>query len=369
MMMKKTTLTLFCALAIGACTAGQDSVTAEGREWIDLGVTPAVSRLFEEPVFDVDDDENADAEDALFANGAYIDHEDGHEYFAPSLDEEVAQSLRDAMPEWQGELADDLALTNEHGVSLDERSDTLEQVLGSDGRILAPNPGFGSYASIGRYTLQLQGVACPSGSGNCTASCTGTLVGSRYVAISAHCVYDRGANAWINSNRAGFNLRGQMCFNIGSGVTCRNVTSRKISPTWRNSWSTRARHDYALLRLSSAPTGTPVMRMSSLSSSSSIQSKQARQFGYPGTPPNGAASGISQLHGMGCSVTSVTSTRLNHNCDTTGGHSGGPLYYQLSSGRPFLLGIHSGSAVGINNAARVAGSATRTWLVDEMAGW
>ena len=365
-MMKKTTLTLFCALAIGACSAGNDSVSAEGREWIDLGQTPSVSHLFEEPVFDLEDD---DAPIEVFESGAYLDHEDGHEYFVPSLEEDLAQSIREQMPEWRGELDEELALDNDHGVALDEQSETFERVLGSDGRTRVTNRSAEPFSSIGRYSLSLTGAANCNGLPSCNLTCTGTLVGSRYVAISAHCIYDRGDNAWINSNVAGANLRGQMCFNTTGGTQCRNVTSRKISPTWRNSGINRAQHDYALLRLSSAPGSAPVMRMSSLSSSSSIRSKSARQHGYPGTTPTGATSGLSQLFGMSCSVTDVTSRRLSHNCDTTGGHSGGPLYYRLASGRPFLLGIHSGSATFQNTAARVAGSATRTWLVDEMAGW
>ncbi|MCA9611783.1 MAG: trypsin-like peptidase domain-containing protein [Myxococcales bacterium] len=352
-------ITLIACLLGTACavgTAEDRTHVVEGRTWVDQGLTPRTSRHA------VDDTQLQEAPDTLeivesFVDGVLLDAEDGHEYFADALDEETRAALRAAYDETLD-------------VEEPEREALAPRILGADGRTRITARSNNPYRGIGRYTMQWADDrdACRGVEGeDCEASCTGTLIGSRYVAIAAHCVYDRGDNAWIFGNVGA--TRGSVCFKDGATTVCRDVVARKVSPTWAGSNLNRARHDYALLKLSSSP-GLYQMGLSSISSASSLRDLTVRQHGYPGEPPSGASPSVDQLWGMtSCSITDVASDRLSYNCDTTGGHSGGPVYYRTSGGSFYLLAIHSGGATFANTGARVAGSDTRDWLVAEMAGW
>ncbi len=361
--MKKKIGIYTCMIAVfaGACAGGGDSIDAHGRALIDLGEAPRVSHLVSPPAYTEVDREVADE-----LAGVFID-QDGHEYYAEALDGALAEQISDAF--------DRLAVHEEGlatgGISLvDEGEVTLPRVLGGDGRrAVGAASNTSPFSSIGEYTIQLQGAASCDGFATCSMTCSGTLIGSRYVALSAHCIYDRGPDAWIYSNVPGAPSRGTMCFNGPTGSVCRDVTSRKRSNGWRTSGTNRARHDFGLLRLSSAPAGIPTMNMSSRSTSSLRGDRDVSQHGYPGTRPNGTQNQPLELWGMDCRMTDVEALSITHNCDTTGGHSGGPVYYLSSGGTPWLIGIHSGGAAFGNGAARVAGTSTRDWLVAEMVGW
>ncbi|HJL33330.1 MAG TPA: trypsin-like peptidase domain-containing protein [Polyangiaceae bacterium LLY-WYZ-15_(1-7)] len=360
-------MTLACVLALTGCAmngpTGECAELAEAREWTDLGPAPVTTRHPGEYVSEDAPVELEELTDA-FSQGTLLEAEDGHEYLAPSVD----GALRDAL------LADYEALDDEYDLGADVRTGEgeltgveLPRILWRDNRTRVTNRAADPFTGIGRYTIQFSGADNCDGASACELSCTGTLIGDRYVAIAAHCIYDRGENAWIRGN-VGV-ARGQVCFREGSTTRCTPVVGRKISPTWRNSGANRARHDYALLKVQHWFGGLHQMRLSSISSRSTLNSLTVRNHGYPGTTPTGVDGSVNQLWGMNCSITDIANERLSYNCDTTGGHSGGPVYYRTSGGGFFLLAIHSGSATFGNTGARVAGSDIRDWLVSEMSGW
>jgi V8-like Glu-specific endopeptidase len=211
---------------------------------------------------------------------------------------------------------------------------------------------------IGRYEIPV--------TTNTISTCTGTLIGSRYVAIAAHCVYDRDDDAWIYGYNSTLGIyRGKFCID---GV-CANVSARKMSPDWAGAGDLHFReHDYALLKLDSTlGTTNGTMGLSSITDDSTVRDLDARNHGYPGNPPDNSAPSATNLWGMHCDIVAAFSGRLAYNCDTTPGHSGGPIYYYNSNGSYYILAVHSGPNTFDNTGARM--STIRGWFIDEMAGW
>ncbi len=351
-------LFLALGLAVGCAadlTPEDTSFTDDdGQTWQDLGPARTTSdyaavlrnRELDPPVFDEVGGGPLD--------GVRMEGDDGHDYYSDGVD---AETLAVRLAAYEATLPEETAPTQPVIEAGDDVAGLLApQIVGSDNRTRVTNTTSHPFSAIGAYQISFAAGDCPDGSsGACTQTCTGTLISPNHVATSAHCMFDRGSDSWIRGTIGP--VRGQVCFASG----CITVSNRKFSSTWASSGINRAAHDYAILRLQSNP-GVPNMGMSRITSESTLRGLTVRNHGFPGDKPAG------QMWGMtSCGITSATSDRITHNCDTVGGHSGGPVYYRTGGGSFFLLGIHSGGRGTLNGAARVAGSDIRAWLVTQMS--
>ena len=66
---------------------------------------------------------------------------------------------------------------------------------------------------------------------------------------------------------------------------------------------------------------------------------------------------------MGCDIKYVFNERLGYNCDTSGGHSGGPVYYRSGSTR-YQTAIHSSGYLFYNTGPTMA--YLRGWFLSKM---
>jgi V8-like Glu-specific endopeptidase len=326
------------------------------RVWQRLGAAPVSRRVATENVDVVDLSRPSRLLGRVPAGASVLDTAGGEFVDTPDADR-IAQNVA---------LYD--RLRAEGPVVLDARAEPIPDPLGvrrniqgftdDRTRVSTGSLGSGPYKYIGRYEI-------PVTTGT-ISTCTGTLVGSNYVAIAAHCVYDRHDDAWIYGYNSTLGIyRGKFCINS----VCANVTARKMSPGWAGASDLNFReHDYALLKLDTAMgTTNGTMGLSSITDDSTVRDLDARNHGYPGTTPDGSTSSATNLWGMHCDITTAFTGRLAYNCDTTGGHSGGPVYYFNSNGSYYVLAVHSGPNVFDNTGARV--STVRSWFIDEMAGW
>lgn len=296
--------------------------------------------------------EVVDDEATVRTGGAYLDVDDHLEYYAPP-DPVLAARKR---AEYDARFPE----ATEKG-TVETRRQAI--VIGSDGRV-ARNENTDPYDMIVQYWIPLNN--------NQALTCTATMIGNRYASTAAHCVYDRGEDAWIYGNTSASTLaaaglqadRGFVCSGSGASTTCIWVQARWRPSDFATTTFIQREHDYALLELNwdlGATTGT--MALSSITSESSLKSLSHFNAGYPGEVDGNNVSG---QWGMACDVKGTTSDgKLNHKCDTSDGHSGGPLYYWNSTySRYYMTGIHSGNN-GTSNTGPLVGE-VRDWFTSKM---
>jgi V8-like Glu-specific endopeptidase len=154
---------------------------------------------------------------------------------------------------------------------------------------------------IGRYEIPV--------TTHTISTCTGTLIGSRYVAIAAHCVYDRHDDAWIYGYNSTLGIyRGKFCID---GV-CANVSARKMSPDWAGAGDLHFReHDYALLKLDSTlGTTNGTMARCATSTPATTGTRAIRPTARRRAPPTfGACTATSSRRSRAASPTTATPPR------------------------------------------------------------
>lgn len=284
--------------------------------------------------------------------GVISDFDDGEYYAAPQSEAERAElrAAYDAAHEPEGGAKGE---TIEVGAPK-APARTYKSVRGSDGRSRktdAERADF-PFSAILEYWIPMADDVCEDEGleTGCASICTATLIDPDHATTAAHCVYSRSDNAWIYADDGS---RGEVCNASG----CVDVILRHKSDHYATTLFSDFSEDYAVLDLAGSPPGYNgdfTLSTYDMGDGATIKSKTHYQYGYP------ADKATFGLWGMSCSIDYVGDDRLGYACDTSGGHSGGPVYYRNGDTR-YQTAIHAGAAVFHNTGPNIG--EIRDWII------
>jgi V8-like Glu-specific endopeptidase len=236
----------------------------------------------------------------------------------------------------------------------DDKEFKNRTVIGSDDRIPMLSRQY-PWSAIGR----VQGVS----SDNQDYHCTGTLIAEDVVLTNAHCV--------INPETRQLSQKIAFLPNVingqpGSQADITQVVNVLYGTDFGGSALENQTNDWAILKLNK-PIGLKYgyLGWKSLSGATLTKNKNAYIFvGYSGDFPNTskknyqiftAGQGWTASVQGGCSIVREESNVLFHDCDTTGGSSGGAIIGVVGN-KPYI--------VGLNNAERRDGTVNLGLKID-----
>ena len=164
--------------------------------------------------------------------------------------------------------------------------------------------------------------------------CTGFQVSSQLVLTAAHCVWNRtspdyrfglGYQPYYRLNAGG--LWGARVLAIGSSVY----------------WSGKINDDWAILQTFQPTTVTEGLKVASSADMNPVGMK-AWVAGF-------SADMVGPSFDSQCSVRAVQNGVVYHDCDTTGGSSGAPIWVKNEKGERFVVGINNSEVSGHNGEA------------------
>jgi V8-like Glu-specific endopeptidase len=236
----------------------------------------------------------------------------------------------------------------------DQTDDGKRNVIGWDDRIPMLSRQY-PWSAIGK----VQGIT----SENEDYHCTGTLIAEDVVLTNAHCVIDSQTRKL--SQKIAF-LPNVINRKVANQADVAEVVNVVYGTNFSGSTLENQTNDWALLKLDK-PIGLKYgyLGWKSLSGETLTKNKKAYIFvGYSGDFPNTsnknyqfltAGSGWTASVQAGCSIVREERNVLFHDCDTTGGSSGGGIIGIIGN-KPYI--------VGLNNAEKRDGSVNLGLKID-----
>jgi protease YdgD len=265
----------------------------------------------------------------------------------------VAQSLSNSTSRESSLASDPSAFKSElnanpyvpDGLATSEKpykeGENTRAVIGFDERMPMTSTDY-PWSAIGRIAgLEADGVGY---------TCTGTLLAPNIVFTNAHCVvnpktHQVSQKIWFQPNLIFGSLRDVEDEAIVEAVAF--GTDFRYS----NNGMPDA-NDWAVLKINK-PLGYKYGTLGWASLSSDILRQNPDRMilvGYSGDFPEYSPGETAGAH-IGCSILGETDELLIHNCDTTGGASGGPIIAEID-GQFRVIGLHAG-AVNFANGERI----------------
>ena len=216
----------------------------------------------------------------------------------------------------------------------DRPFDSGRVIIGSDDRVPVTTRRF-PWSAIGR-------VDFTNRRGFRGALCTGILVGPSLVLTNAHCVTDGETGEDLP-----ISLRFRPALISGRSIVSARVIDFRVGA---RRWKEEPHEDWALLKLD-RPLGETYGYMGwrdldfEQEKFLDAVAGKIRMVGYSGDFPEDEPGETAGVH-ENCSILEIFRGELVHNCDTTGGASGGPLFGFFEDGNPYILGLHSAGISG-----------------------
>lgn len=215
------------------------------------------------------------------------------------------------------------------------RSNVARNIIGSDSRqrIVSPE-SYHPYRAICRIVTYWD----KNNDGtidNSVGVATGFLEGPSAVVSNGHVIYDHNLEMWCKYAEVTFAQDGSESAPYGT----QRSTTIHTSVAWIENGD--ANQDWAIIEIND-DIGYSTGWFGKLWTKGTLTNREVTVTGYPGDHPHTmwTSSGI---------ITNTYSARVEHNCDTTPGQSGSPIYNSSNQ----ILAIHSSGGSQYNGGVRI----------------